>query len=222
MIKAEQKPIEQILELVSPYNKILIAGCGGCVTVCLSGGEKEVKVLADTISAARAKEGKPIEILTYVNTRQCEPEFLHPMRELVDQVEVVLSLACGVGVQTIAEVFPEKIVLPGLNTKFMGTTVEQGVWMERCAGCGDCILHITGGVCPIARCSKSLMNGPCGGSSGGRCEVNPDIPCAWQLIYDRLKKIGKLEQIYEPLPPKSWRTAWYGGPRKMVREDLKV
>ncbi len=222
MIKAEQKPIEQILELTSPYSKILIAGCGGCVTVCLSGGEKEVKVLADTISAARSKEGKPIEILTYVNTRQCEPEFLHSMRDLVDQVEAILSLACGVGVQTIAEVFPEKIVLPGLNTKFMGTTVEQGVWMERCAGCGDCILHITGGVCPIARCSKSLMNGPCGGSSGGRCEVNPDIPCAWQLIYDRLKKIGKLEQIYEPLPPKSWRTAWYGGPRKMVREDLKV
>ncbi len=222
MIKAEQKPIEQILELISPYSKILIAGCGGCVTVCLSGGEKEVKVLADTISAARSKEGSPIEILTCVNTRQCEPEFLHPMRDLVNQVEAVLSLACGVGVQTIAEVFPEKIVLPGLNTKFMGTTVEQGVWMERCAGCGDCILYITGGICPIARCSKSLMNGPCGGSSGGRCEVNPDIPCAWQLIYDRLKKIGKLEQIYEPLPPKSWRTAWYGGPRKMVREDLKV
>ncbi len=222
MIKAEQKPIEEILDMISPFKKILVAGCGGCVTVCLSGGEKEVKVLSDTLRTYRERAENPIEILEYVNTRQCEPEFLDPMRDLVEGVEAILSTACGVGVQTLAERFPDKIVLPALNTKFMGTTVEHGVWAERCAGCGNCILHITGGICPIARCSKSLMNGPCGGSSDGKCEVNPDIPCAWQLIYDRLKAIGKLEQIYEPLPPKSWRTAWYGGPRKMVREDLKI
>jgi hypothetical protein len=113
-------------------------------------------------------------------------------------------------------------VVPGLNTSFLGLPTEHGVWAERCAACGDCILGLTGGICPIARCSKSLLNGPCGGSEAGHCEVNPEIPCAWQLIYDRLKSLDKVHVLLELQPPKNWRAARDGGPRKIVRPDLRL
>ena len=124
--------------------------------------------------------------------------------------------------QAIAEHFPESWVVPGLNTSFLGLPTEQGVWAERCAACGDCILGITGGICPIARCSKSLLNGPCGGSEDGHCEIDPGTPCAWQLIYDRLSSMGRLDTLLEIQPPKNWRTSRDGGPRKITREDLRL
>ena len=122
----------------------------------------------------------------------------------------------------MAEHFPNAWIVPGLNTSFLGLPLEQGVWAERCAACGDCILGLTGGICPIARCSKSLLNGPCGGSIDGHCEVNAEIPCGWQLIYDRLSSMGKLETLMDIQPPKNWRTSRDGGPRKIVREDLRL
>jgi hypothetical protein len=154
--------------------------------------------------------------------RQCEWEYLDEIAEQVKNVDVVLSLGCGVGVQAIAEHFPNAWVVPGLNTKFMGLPTEQGVWAERCAACGDCILGLTGGICPIARCSKSLLNGPCGGSLDGHCEIDAQVPCGWQLIYDRLKSMGKLEVLMNIQAPKNWRTSRDGGPRKIIREDLRL
>ena len=124
--------------------------------------------------------------------------------------------------QTLTEQFPEKITLPGLNTTFLGQPVEQGVWHERCQACGNCVLALTGGICPIARCSKSLLNGPCGGSQKGKCEVDPNIDCAWQLIYDRLKALGRLELMMQINPIKDWSTSRDGGPRHIVREDLRL
>jgi hypothetical protein len=100
--------------------------------------------------------------------------------------------------------------------------VQPGEFVERCQACGDCILDLTGGVCPVARCAKSLMNGPCGGSQNGKCEVNPETPCAWQLIYDRLAKLGQLERMMEIMPAKDWSTSRDGGLRKIIREDLKL
>ena len=140
----------------------------------------------------------------------------------VKEADIVLSLGCGIGVQAIAEQYPEVWVVPGLNTTFMGLPTEQGVWEERCAACGDCLLGLTGGICPIARCSKSLLNGPCGGSEAGHCEIDPDVPCAWQLIYDRMVSKDKLHLLLELQPPKNWRTSRDGGPRKIVREDLRL
>jgi hypothetical protein len=154
--------------------------------------------------------------------RQCEWEYLDAIRERVADADVVLSLGCGVGVQALAEHYPEPVVVPGLNTKFMGLPLEQGVWAERCAACGECMLGLTGGICPIARCSKQLLNGPCGGSSHGKCEINPEIDCAWQLIYDKLQAQGRLNLIMEIIPAKDWRTSRDGGPRTIVREDLKL
>ncbi len=222
MIVAEQKTLEEIKALIGNARRVLVVGCGTCVTVCFAGGAREAAIVAAELRMASKLEGNPKEVSDVTVQRQCEWEYLDPIAEQVGQVDVVLSLGCGVGVQAIAEHFPHTWVVPGLNTKFMGLPLEQGVWAERCAACGDCILGLTGGICPIARCSKSLLNGPCGGSVDGHCEVNAEIPCAWQLIYDRLKSLGKLEMLMEIQPPKNWQKARDGGPRKIVREDLRL
>jgi ferredoxin len=222
MIVAEQKTLDEIKGLVKNAHNVLVVGCGTCVTVCFAGGSREAAILASSLRMASRLDGSPKQVSDVTVQRQCEWEYLDPIAEQVKDVDIVLSLGCGIGVQAIAEHFPNTWVVPGLNTKFLGLPVEQGVWSERCAACGDCILGLTGGICPIARCSKSLLNGPCGGSEGGHCEVNAEIPCAWQLIYDRLNSLGKLEVLMEIQPPKNWRTSRDGGPRKIVREDLRL
>ena len=222
MIIAEQKSLDELKTLVGSAQKVLVVGCGTCVTVCFSGGAREAAITAASLRMASKLEGNSKQVSDVTVQRQCEWEYLDPIAEQVREADVVLSLGCGVGVQAIAEHYPQTWVVPGLNTKFMGMPTEQGVWAERCAACGDCILGLTGGICPIARCSKSLLNGPCGGSEAGHCEVNPEIPCAWQLIYDRLQSQGRLEMLMEIAPPKDWRPARDGGPRKIVREDLRI
>jgi len=222
MIVAEQKTLDEIKGLVKNAHNVLVVGCGTCVTVCFAGGSREAAILASSLRMASRLDGSPKQVSDVTVQRQCEWEYLDPISDQVKEVDIVLSLGCGIGVQAIAEHFPNTWVVPGLNTKFLGLPVEQGVWSERCAACGDCILGLTGGICPIARCSKSLLNGPCGGSEAGHCEVNVEIPCAWQLIYDRLNSLGKLDVLMDIQPPKNWRTSRDGGPRKIVREDLQL
>jgi len=122
----------------------------------------------------------------------------------------------------MAESYPEIIFVPGQNTRFIGAAIEHGIWEERCALCGECVLAKTGGVCPIMRCSKSLLNGPCGGSQKGNCEISKETPCGWQLIYDRLKGQNRLDLLNEVLPAKNWSVNRDGGPRKYVREDVRL
>ncbi len=222
MIVAEQKPLEEIKQLVSHFGKVLILGCGTCVTVCFAGGEKEVGVLASSLRIATKLDGKDVEFLEATVQRQCEYEYNEAVADLLPQVDAVLSIACGIGVQTMNEQFTEKLTLPGLNTTFLGQPTEQGVWEERCQACGNCVLGTTGGICPIARCSKSLLNGPCGGSQDGVCEVDPDASCAWQLIYDRMIAMDRLDLMLELNQMKDWRTSRDGGIRKIVREDLRL
>lgn len=221
MIVAEQKTLEEIREMVSRYNRLLVVGCGTCVTISFAGGEKEVGILASTLRMADRVNGNERVIDEATILRQCEWEYIEALKEKAPSYDAILSLGCGVGVQTIAEAFPTMPVLPGLNTTFMGLPVEPGVWAERCAACGNCVLDQYGGICPIARCSKSLMNGPCGGSSKGKCEIDGSVDCGWQLIYDRLKARDELWRLEEIAEPKDWRTSRDGGPRKIVREDLR-
>lgn len=222
MIVAEAKPIEEIAAMLKRVKKVLVVGCGGCVTVCLSGGQKESEILASALRMKSQIDGQPLEVETVTFERQCDPEYAAKLEEHLKGVDCVVSMACGVGVQFLAEKYPNVWFVPGLNTKFAGATMEHGVWEERCGLCGECILHTTGGVCPIIRCSKSLLNGPCGGSQNGVCEVSKDTPCAWQLIYDRLKGQGRLDMMFEVLPPKNWSKNRDGGPRKIVREDVRL
>lgn len=222
MIVAEQKSLDEMKTLIGEARNVLVVGCGTCVTVCFAGGAREAAIVAASLRMATRLDGNAKTVSDVTVQRQCEWEYLDEIAEQVKAADVVLSLGCGIGVQAIAEHFPQAWVVPGLNTSFMGLPTEQGVWAERCAACGDCLLGLTGGICPIARCSKSLLNGPCGGSEDGHCEVNPDIPCAWQLIYDRLSSLGKLDLLLEIQPPKNWKAARDGGPRKIVREDLRL
>ena len=222
MIIAEQKSLDEIREMVSPFQKVLILGCGTCVTVCFAGGEKEVGILASTLRMASTVDEQVKEFAEATVQRQCEWEFLDEVADQIGSVDAVLSLGCGIGVQAIAERFPKVRVYPGLNTSFLGLPVEQGTWSARCAACGDCVLGRTGGICPVVRCSKSLLNGPCGGSQEGKCEISPDIPCGWQLIYDRLEALGLLDTLEEIAPPKDWSAGLGRGARSIVREDLKV
>jgi ferredoxin len=220
MITAERKPMEEILACIRPYNRILLVGCNECVTVCAAGGRKEVGLLASAIQMANLKEGRTLDIKEMTLERQCDPEYVDELVPVIDQFDAVVSMACGCGVQEVARRYRNKPVFPALNTKFMGASERQGVWSERCQGCGDCLLGITGGICPIARCSKQLMNGPCGGSGKGKCEISPEIDCAWQLIWDRLQELGMTDRYEEIIAAKDWRTGRGGGPRRIIREDL--
>ncbi|RJQ32559.1 MAG: hypothetical protein C4562_02780 [Actinobacteria bacterium] len=218
MIKAQRKGLEEIIKMIGSKKKLLIAGCGTCVSICFAGGDKEVSMLSSELKMAL--KNKKITINQVVPQRQCEKEFNQEIKDQVVKADLVVSLACGVGVQVLAEQFPKAKVVPGLNTLFMGPPKEQGVWFENCAGCGNCVLDLTGGICPVARCAKNILNGPCGGSQNGKCEVSKDTDCGWQLIVDKLKSQGRLKDINKVWEAKNWQTARDGGPREIRREDL--
>ena len=224
MIIGEHKPIKELLEMIDGYNSILMVGCKGCVTVCNAGGRTEVEILSAALRMARHLKGKPVTIDELTLDRQCEPEFIAWLDDSLKKsnYDAIISLACSIGPQYIAEAFESMVVLPGLNTSFMGGTLEHGIWGEYCAACGNCLIHNFGGLCPVTRCAKGLLNGPCGGSLDGRCEVNSEMECIWQLIYERMKKLGQLDRLGRSVGAKDWSTSLSGGPRKIIREDLTV
>ena len=206
MIVAEPKSLEQIRRMLTPYERVLIAGCGTCMTVCNAGGEREVSFLHNALRLAQARSSNENHTFSeVVLKRQCDPEFLDVLVDKIDEIDAVLSLGCGIGVQAIAEHFPYLPVLPGVNTSFMGMAMEWGVWDERCAACGDCRLEETAGICPITRCTKGILNGPCAGTKNGKCEVNKDMDCAWILIYQRLERLQQLEKMRRYYPPRNFQ-----------------
>jgi len=219
MIIGEQKPLKEIISNLEGHETILVAGCRSCVAICLAGGEKEVGIMAESLRLHSDINDLGWEIAETTVERQCESEWVLELAPLVEEADCVLSMACGVGAQTVQALFPDTRVIPGLNTSNMGAPEEQGMWSEKCGGCGDCVLHLTGGICPIARCAKSLLNGPCGGSQDGMCEIDPDTPCAWDEIFQSLKRLGRLDLMEEVIPPKSWIPSRNGGPRKIVKES---
>jgi ferredoxin len=221
MIVADKKPIEEIIEEVKDRERILILGCNECVTVCEAGGKKEAGVLASALRMYFLNQGREVKIDEVTLERQCDHEYLEEIRDNIDQYDAVVSLACGVGVQFMAEKYRTTPVYPGVNTCFLGATEERGLWTERCQACGNCLLATTGGICPISRCAKRLLNGPCGGSTTGKCEINQEIDCAWQLIVDRLKALEKIDEYEKLAPIKDWSTDRAGGPRKVKREDVQ-
>ena len=220
MIVGEHRPIEEVIELVRQYSNVLVVGCQTCVAVSLTGGDRAAEQMSQALANAfRDSEG--VHIFENTNfARQCERDWIESFFELPAGVDAILSLACGAGVQTMADVFRGIPVLPGLNTTFLGAMDQPGILNEKCAGCGDCLLGLTGGICPIARCAKHLLNGPCGGSTNGKCEISislgRDVDCAWHLIYQRLKELGQLDNYEKISRVKNWSPAGSGGPRQFV------
>ncbi len=214
MITAEMKPFAEIVAMLEGASRVLVAACNTCVTVCHAGGKREAALLASQLRIHARENGLAREVRETVVERHCDAEFVEALAPELEWPEVMLSTACGVGVNYVAECFASKRILPGLNTTFLGATDVPGRWREMCGGCGDCVLHLTGGICPVVRCAKSIQNGPCGGSQEGRCEVDPDVPCAWQEIIDRVTAQGRAASLETVLPLKDWSTSGYGGWRR--------
>ena len=201
MIITQQKPLEEILKMLEPFSKVFIIGCGTCSTVCQTGGEEQVEQMAETLK----KEGKEI-MGSVVVEAPCDARLLRrdtrKMKKAIEESEALLCMTCGAGVQDIVQHL-KKISVPALNTKFLGQIERIGEFYERCRACGECILYETGGICPVVRCPKGMMNGPCGGMFEGKCEVGGyQRDCAWVLIYNRLKELGMLDLYKSYKPPR--------------------
>jgi ferredoxin len=222
MIVAQRKKIPEIFETIKDHKNVLVLGCGTCVTVCLAGGEREVSIISSALRIASKKNGKKIKVSEYTIERQCDNVFIESAAEEIRKNDAVLSLGCGAGVQAMAERYPDTPVYAGLDTAFLGILESRGVWTEKCMQCGACVLSDFGGICPITRCAKHMLNGPCGGSRPERCEIRPDQPCAWQMIYKRLKDIGQVEKISKRYPMKDWSKSIDGGCRTIIREDHRI
>jgi ferredoxin len=215
LIVAEQKPLSELWPMIAPYNRVLILGCGTCMTVCDAGGEREVSFIDSALKLMQSRDGGVShQFAESTIKRQCDPEFMDVLRDRINEFDCILSMGCGIGVQTLADKFPIP-VLPGVNTSFMGAAQEQGVWDERCSACGDCRLDDTAGICPVTRCTKGILNGPCAGTKNGKCEANKDMDCAWILIYKRLEKLGQLEKMRRDYPMRNFRVI--PRPRRLVK-----
>jgi hypothetical protein len=225
MITADAKPLAEVFEFVRGCGRVLVLGCRECVTVCQVGGERETAVLAQALRLKARVEGLSTEFIEDTVQRQCDPEFLEPVLAAMADVDAVLSLACGVGVNCLSDRGPATPVYPAVDTTFMGAAVRHGEWVELCAGCGSCILHLTGGICPIARCPKRILNGPCGGTKDGMCEMSTEarpIPCVWVEIIERCRELGTDGPLSEVVGARDWSSDRDGGPRRRLREDLML
>jgi ferredoxin len=205
MIKAKRKPLDEIFNMVKSYSRILCVGCGACTSVCLAGGQRETIILSRELSECFSQIGMHADLSVFVTERQCNAEYLADIEDMVKEHDCIISTGCGAGVQFLAEKYDSKPVFPALNTMFIGLDRDIALYEERCRTCGNCKLGYTGGICPVTCCSKSLFNGPCGGTNrDGSCEVSRDVPCAWKMIYERLKAQNRLENILSIQPPMSW------------------
>ena len=203
MIATKQKPFEEILRSLEGEQKIFIVGCGDCATICHTGGEEEVWAMEEKLAA----HGKQVVGTTVIDVACHTLKVRNVFNELAGQIEKadgLLILACGAGVQSAAQV-TERTVHPGLDSLFLANIRRHGQFNERCSMCGECILDLTRGICPITRCPKGLLNGPCGGAKDGQCEVKPERECCWVEIYHRLKERGELDRLLEYQPPKDFQ-----------------
>jgi hypothetical protein len=202
MIITRQRPLEDIIDTIGS-RPVFLLGCSECATLCNTGGKDELEALAKTLTDRK---------ITVVGSLVLEPacHLLNSKRLLstkkpdLEKAAVLLVMACGNGTQTIHELYPDKTVLAGTNALFVGEIIRAGEFEKRCTLCGDCLLNEFGGLCPIARCPKSMLNGPCGGLTDGACEQDPTLPCVWDLIYHTLKERNQLDLLKKIHPPKDW------------------
>ena len=211
----QQKPLDEVMQYLEKCQTVYLIGCGTCATMCRTGGKSEVLEMKDKLEAA----GKNVTGWMVIPTA-CDELTKYALEENAEKVEAadcLLVMACSFGVQTVT-LYLDKPIYPALNTMFVGREESPGYFTEVCMQCGNCVLALTAGICPLVRCAKNLLNGPCGGSVDGKCEISPDVLCAWQMIYDRLAALGQLENLEKIEPPRDWSTSLSGGPRKITLE----
>ncbi len=219
LIVAKPKSFFEIQEMLTNYSSVLVAGCGTCVAVCLAGGEKEAGILATKLEIAASKTKKNFRAFAATVERQCDREFLSLFRDHIREADAVVSLACGAGIQFLAQHYPHVPVFPGVDTSFIGVAEGAGVWSERCRSCNQCYLGITGGICPVTMCAKGLLNGPCGGPKNGKCETDSEKDCAWVEIIKRLEQQSRLDILTGIVSPRNHNANM--SPARLVREDYR-
>ncbi len=216
MIITKSKPIEELLAMLEGVKKVAIVGCANCAAACQTGGQKEVDAMKALL------EEKGFEVAATVVPEECCHKMLVKKETKVLRscgAEAVVGMACGDGVQTVADNI-QLPIYPANNTLFLGQVERVGIFHEYCRMCGDCVLGQTGGICPITKCAKSLINGPCGGQKNGKCEVNPENDCAWIAIYNRMVALGQEDKFLTTRKSKSYENAAY--PRHLnLREGTK-
>ena len=211
----KQKPIEEILKYLELYKRVYVIGCGTCPAMLHTGGKDEVIEMKSRLEQA----GKEVTGWMVIPTA-CDSLTKDAMEEEAQKInaaQAILVMSCAYGVQTVG-LYTGKAVYPALESLFVGKEEKPGAFVEVCAQCGNCRLGGTATICPIVRCAKGLQNGPCGGSADGKCEVDPNTPCAWQLIIDRLTLLGELDKLDEIAPPQDWSKSHSGGPRRATVE----
>src|SRR4030042_5395890 len=197
-----QKTEEEIDRLLNGYSRIFIIGCGTCVTMTRTGGEPEVTAMQRRLR----DKGKLItgQAVLPVACDNLTSEALKEYGDQINQADLLLIMTCAFGVQTVAG-YANKMVVPALDTLFMGKQTSEGLFNEICSQCGSCIIGETGGICPVTSCHKGLVNGPCGGTNDGKCEINSKKDCAWTLIYNRLEKLNRLDFIRVLKRPRNYQ-----------------
>ena len=200
MIITKKKPNEEIDEMIAPFEKLFVVGCGTCATKCMTGGEEQVNEIVERLG----ERVVGYQVVEEPCDKRLNRRDLREYKKKIEAADAVIVMSCGVGVQAIAD-YADKVVIPATDTMFMGETERFGIFHNRCYACGDCILDETGGICPITRSAKGLLNGPCGGFVEGKCEVGGyEEDCAWTLIYNRLKDQDRLELFTKFRPPRDY------------------
>ncbi len=193
MILSEQKPFEEILGFLEKEKCIFILGCNGCAQSSGSGGPLQVKEMKKKLEEA-GKKISGTKVIDFLCEKALVKSGLRARTQEVDAADSILVMTCGIGIQAVAAAV-NKVCHPACNTVNLGGSRGEWKGIERCQECGQCLLDYTGGICPISACTKSLVNGACGGASNGKCELAPERDCGWELIYNRLKEKGQLDKL---------------------------
>lgn len=203
MIITKQKDRNNILDTIKKYDSFFLIGCSECATLCGTGSEEALKDMADFLKDNGKKVTGTLVPKTGCQTLGTKIE-LKKDKEACEKADAILVMSCGAGTQSAVEIFKEKPVYPANDSLFLGNMTRFQMFDERCSLCGECIIGKTAGICPITNCPKGLLVGPCGGMSDGKCEVSPDMPCAWVRIYERQKALNNLQEMKEVIEPKDW------------------
>lgn len=219
MIITKKRDLKDLMENVKNYRSFFLIGCSECATLCGTGGDPELKAMKEALEA----EGKSVTG-TFVAKTGCQvlgtKVELKPFKEAMDKTDCIIVMSCGAGTQTAVDLYEDKAVFASNDSLFLGNMTRLQFFDERCSLCGKCILDKTGGICPITACPKGILNGPCGGCKDGHCEISPDIKCAWVRIYERMKKLDKLQELCEvTIEAKDWSASQK--PRTLVAREEK-
>ena len=213
MIITKQKDFQELLKLIGK-GPVFVIGCSECATICKTGGEDEVLEIKDKLKSNNIETTGWV-ILDPACHLLNDKRLLRNYKSEIRKAEKILILACGNGVQTVSEIIDDIEIISGTDTLFLGEIKRLSEFEKRCDMCGECLLNLFEGICPVSRCPKRMLNGPCGGSINGKCEINSEMDCVWDIIYKKLKKRGKLDRLKKIEEPKDWSKTI------LVRRSLK-